>query len=117
MLLSYQNNQPFCYLFPFSVTLLIAYLKEVEIESPFGSTQNRWICLGLFTVTSQTWSLPCMVTSPIKRKVKPDTLVLIELNAVVDISVDAGFLVVITNLLSDKSKGLVIERAAFPLDP
>ena len=41
-----------------------------------------------------------MVTSPIKRKVKPDTLVFIELNAVVDISVDAGFLVVITNLLS-----------------
>ena len=58
----------------------------------------------------------CMVTCPFKRKVKAVTLVVIELSAVVDIA-DAVFPVVKTNLLSVKSRGIVIERAAFPLDP
>ena len=58
------------------------------------------------------------MTSPLKRKDKADTLVVIELYAVVDIfsgcSLPSGQT---NNLLSVKSRGIVIERAAFPLDP
>ena len=80
-----------------------------------GYTQT----LGLGFIIGQKGQLEltrCMVTCPFKRKVKAVTLVVIELIAVVDnsgCSLPSGQ----TNLLSIKSREIVIERASFPLDP
>ena len=61
------------------------------------------------------------MTSPLKRKDKADTLVtIIEPYAVVDDIISGCSLPsgqTTNNLLSVKSRGIVIERAAFPLDP
>ena len=108
---------------PFWFPLLASSCRELfrltryQIK-PHLVEQTNGSRLRYFRQLGTSWPRRCIVTSPLKGKDKADTLVVIELYAVVDIfsgcSLPSGQT---NNLLSVKSRGIVIERAAFPLDP
>ena len=106
---------------PFSFQLQrIVHANKIPNKANFWSNKLIGFDFVILVQLASSGFTRCIVTSPLKRKDKADTLVaIIELSAVGQLqgcSLPSGKDTK-TNLLSVKSRGLVIEWAAFPLDP